>query len=174
LIAWAVLLLAALAPGTVRATEQPNILFIFADDQCYETIHALGNEEIETPNLDRLVQEGTVFTHAYNMGAWHGAVCVASRTSLNTGRTVWRARALEPRLNEELQAGRFWGQLLKAAGYETYMTGKWHVKADATKAFDHTIHVRPGMPPTVPEAYQRPVKGQADVWLPWDTFQRAA
>jgi choline-sulfatase len=165
---WMSLAIGMLAAGSLVAAQQPNILFIFADDQCYETIHALGNEEIETPNLDRLVREGTVFTHAYNMGAWHGAVCVASRTSLNTGRTVWRARALENSLNEELKAGRFWGQLLQQAGYETYMTGKWHVKADAAKAFNHTIHVRPGMPRTVPEAYQRPVEGQPDVWLPWD------
>jgi choline-sulfatase len=118
--------------------------FLFADDQCHETIHALGNAKIETPNLDRLAKAGTVFTHAYNMGAWHGAVCMASRTVLNTGRFVWRARALESRLSDEIQARRFWGQLMSDAGYETYMSGKWHVQADASKAFDHTTHIRPG------------------------------
>ena len=48
---------------------KPNILFIFADDQSYETIATLGNEEVSTPNLDRLANSGTAFTNAYNMGA---------------------------------------------------------------------------------------------------------
>lgn len=146
----------------------PNLLFIFADDQSHETIHALGNEEIETPNLDRLVRSGTVFSHAYNMGAWHGAVCVASRTCLNTGRFVWRARDLEPNLKDEARAGRFWSQYLSAAGYETYLSGKWHVQANAAQIFDHTVHIRPGMPPDAPEGYQRPRANQPDVWKPWD------
>ena len=85
-------LLCTLAASTaLRAADKPNILFLFADDQCHETIRALGHTDIDTPNLDRLVARGTTFTHAYNMGSWSGAVCVASRTMLVTGRTVWRA-----------------------------------------------------------------------------------
>jgi arylsulfatase A-like enzyme len=74
--------------------EAPNILFIFADDQCYNTIWELGNKELITPTLDELARQGTVFTTAYNMGGWHGAVCVASRTMLNTGNFLWWAKAL--------------------------------------------------------------------------------
>ena len=74
--------------------KKPNVLFLFADDQCFETIRALGHTDIDTPNLDRLVQRGATFTHAYNMGSWSGAVCVASRTMLITGRSVWRANAI--------------------------------------------------------------------------------
>ena len=74
--------------------EKPNILLLFADDQCYQTIHELGNLEVRTPNLDDLAKQGTVFTTAYNMGGWHGAICVASRTMFNTGRFLWRANAL--------------------------------------------------------------------------------
>ena len=48
--------------------EKPNFLFIFADDMCYELIRELGHTDIDTPNLDRLVRQGTTFTHAYNMG----------------------------------------------------------------------------------------------------------
>ena len=55
------------------ASARPNILFIFADDQSYETVHSLGMDEIETPALDSMVHNGVVFTHAYNMGAWEGA-----------------------------------------------------------------------------------------------------
>src|SRR6516225_8945899 len=58
---------------------KPNILFLFSDDQRADTIAALGNEHIQTPNLDRLVQQGTVCSRAYCMGALQGAVCVPSR-----------------------------------------------------------------------------------------------
>ena len=54
--------------GGVPETK-PNIVFIFADDQCFDTIAALGNKEIKTPNLDRLARQGTSFINAYNMGA---------------------------------------------------------------------------------------------------------
>jgi arylsulfatase A-like enzyme len=126
--------------------KKPNILFIFADDQSYSTIHALGNEEIHTPTLDKLANSGVTFTHAFNMGAWNGAVCVASRAMLNTGRFLWRAHQYEDRQQDLADRGEMWGQLMQKAGYETYMTGKWHVKTDAQKLFDHVVHVRPGMP----------------------------
>ena len=87
---WLALILAA--PFFSNAADKPNILFIFADDQCYETIGALGYTDIDTPNLDRLVKGGTSFTRAYNMGSWSGAVCVASRHMLITGRFIWRAQ----------------------------------------------------------------------------------
>ena len=64
----------------------PNIMFVFADDQRAGTIHALGNDEIITPNLDKLVAEGMSFTHAYIMGSYSGAVCQPSRAMLLTGK----------------------------------------------------------------------------------------
>ena len=150
--------------------RKPNILFIFADDQCFETLRSLGCDDIYTPHLDRLVRRGVTFTHAYNQGAWHGAVCVASRTMLNTGRFLWIARDLEPNLKEETRAGRFWSQYMKQAGYETYMSGKWHVKGIKPEdIFDHVKDVRPGMPNQTPEGYNRPIEGQPDPWIPWDT-----
>ena len=81
-----------LALGQAHAKAKPNVLFLFADDQCFETIGALGLTDIDTPNLDRLVNRGTHFTRAYNMGSWSGAVCVASRHMLITGRHIWRAQ----------------------------------------------------------------------------------
>jgi len=149
--------------------DRPNVLFIFADDQCFETLHALGHDLIETPNLDRLVERGVTFTEAYNQGSWSGAVCVASRTMLNTGRFLWRANRVYHTAEQERQAGRFWSEYMKAAGYDTYMTGKWHVRADAQKAFDHVTNVRGGMPNQTREGYNRPIEGQPDPWSPWDT-----
>ena len=159
-----------LAPTGVRAADEskPNFVFIFADDQCYETIAAFGHTDIDTPNLDRLVKAGTTFTHAYNMGSYSGAVCVASRNMLNTGRFLWHAQRLHNQAEQERQAGRFWSEYLKRAGYGTYFTGKWHVQAKADKAFDHASHVRPGMPNQTETGYNRPLPGKPDPWSPSD------
>ena len=95
--------------------ERPNVLFLFADDYTYEAIGALGLVDVETPNLDRLYRRGTAFSHAYNMGSWSGAVCVASRCMLVTGRTLWDAHAIYDETDAERRAGRFW-PLLHEAG----------------------------------------------------------
>ena len=161
--------LQAVAAAAQKAEQaKPNILFLFADDQCYDTIRALGNSEIETPNLDRLVRRGVTFTRAYNQGSWSGAVCVASRTMLNTGRFLWKANDVYDSSEEERASGRFWSEYMKQAGYKTYFTGKWHVKANPQKAFDVTAHVRGGMPNQTAAGYDRPHEGQADPWSPSD------
>ena len=166
----AVAILAFLGPSG-RAEEQrekPNVLFIFADDQCFNTVRATGNDEIETPNLDRLVRGGTTFTHAYNQGSWSGAVCVASRCMLVTGRFIWKAQKVYSKVEQERSAGRFWPEYMKKAGYETYFTGKWHVRAPADRAFDHARNVRGGMPKQTKQGYNRPIEGQTDPWSPYD------
>ena len=66
------------------ANKKPNIIFIFSDDQSYETIGINRQQKVITPNLDKLTKEGTTFTHAYNMGAWGPAICLSSRAMLNT------------------------------------------------------------------------------------------
>lgn len=150
-----------------KTLDKPNIIVIFTDDQRYNTIHALGNSQVITPNLDGLVQGGTVFTHAYNMGAWNGAVCVASRAMLLTGMSVWDVKKQEKDYSSLIAKQGFWPQQLKSAGYETYMTGKWHVATDASKLFDHARHIRPGMPNQTPEGYNRPLSPADTLWQPW-------
>jgi choline-sulfatase len=155
-------------PAKGEGDAKPNIVFIFADDQCFDTINALGSEGIQTPNLDQLARRGTTFTHAFNMGSWSGAVCVASRTMLNSGRYVWNAHAIYAQSEQERQQGRWWGEYLKAAGYRTYMTGKWHCKAEAGNSFDVVRDVRPGMPQDTKVGYNRPAADGSDPWSPSD------
>lgn len=154
-----------------QVAGKPNFLFIYTDDQRYNTIHALGNSEIITPNLDKLVQNGTTFTHAFNMGAWHGAVCVASRSMLMTGMSVWDVKEQENDLLKLQEKNEFWSQQLKGAGYETYFSGKWHVNIDVNKVFDHVRNVRPGMALQNQAGYNRPLSPQDTLWQPWDAKQ---
>jgi arylsulfatase A-like enzyme len=161
--------LTGLSQAQQAGGEKPNFIFIFSDDQRYDLIGALGHPEVLTPNLDRLVNEGATFTHAYNMGAWNGAVCVASRAMMISGLSVWDAQAQEKNFQQMADDGQFWPQLLQKSGYETYMTGKWHVKADAESIFQNVVHVRPGMPNQTPEGYSRPKSPADTVWQPWDT-----
>ncbi len=130
----------------IETPQKPNIVFVFADDMTYTAINALGNTEVKTPNLDRLVHQGTTFTHTYNMGAWNGAVCAASRAMIISGRSVWDVDNFRQGWKENKNFDKTWGKLMEGAGYETYMTGKWHVDAPADSVFQNVVHVRPGMP----------------------------
>ncbi len=170
LIAATVFVISQTATGNLLRADgtkaQPNILFIFADDHSYDSIHETGNDEIETPNIDEIAKAGTRFNFAYNMGGWNGALCIASRTMLNSGRFMWNANRLN--LKEEQASDRLWSLQMKSAGYETYFTGKWHVKLKPADIFDHVGSVRGGMPKQTPAGYKRPVEGKPDKWSPYD------
>jgi len=152
-----------------KLIDKPNILFIFTDDQRYNTISAIGDKNLITPNLDKLATSGVTFTHSYNMGAWHGAICVASRAMLNTGLSVWHAKKAEPNFSDLVANRQFWSQRMKDLGYDTYFSGKWHVKANANELFDNVRHIRPGMPNQTRGGYNRPKDSSDESWLPWDT-----
>ncbi|HEX5026252.1 MAG TPA: sulfatase-like hydrolase/transferase [Agriterribacter sp.] len=177
-----------------NSQTKPNIILLLTDDQTYTAIHALGNTEIITPNMDRLVRMGTSFTNAHNMGAWGGAVCVASRAMLISGRTVWHAKQITKSWQKGDSTDKTWGKLMEQGGYNTYMTGKWHVDAAPGKVFQVAKDVRPGMPgdhwnllkmekPTeeqikngdtkvkyiMPVGYNRPLHENDDSWTPYDT-----
>ncbi|WP_205760853.1 sulfatase-like hydrolase/transferase [Luteolibacter luteus] len=149
-----------------RAAEKPNVLVLFADDMAWKTVRSLGHEDIDTPNLDRLAARGTTFTHAYNPGGWHGAICVASRTMLMTGRPLWQAKAAEPRLGPDfVERGKMWPQQMAAQGYRTCFAGKWHIETPHKPLFNQVGHFRKGgMAPDAQNAYFRPEEGKPDTW----------
>ncbi len=165
-----ILLLVLSMACTKTKVEQgkPNIIFLFADDQCYSTINSLGNSEVITPTLDKMVESGVTFTHAYNMGGWNGAVCVASRAMLNSGRFLWRASRTESRFTTPEISSQFWGNLMGNAGYQTFMAGKWHVKLNPDSCFQTTGSIRAGMPSQTKEGYNRPLSENDTTWRPWD------
>lgn len=151
------------------SVERPNILFIFADDQSFNTIHALGNDVIKTPNLDRLVDHGATFTQAFNMGGWNGAICVASRAMMFTGRTIWNAHEADSLMKKDQYDQPLWSQLFENEGYNTFMSGKWHITVGADQVFGDARHIRPGMPNQTEAGYNRPLNPEDHNWLPWDT-----
>ena len=109
----------------VTAKRPPNVLWICADQQRYDTIGALGNPYVRTPNLDRLVREGVAFTHAY----CQSPICTPSRGSFLTGMYPSTVHAC-------MNGNEYWGdaaplvtKTLADAGYDGGMSGKLHLSA---------------------------------------------
>ncbi len=105
-----------------RAAPPPNILFLLSDDQRWDTLGAMGNRLIKTPNLDALARRGTLFTnHAVTT-----AICMSSRASIMTGlHTRCHGTVEFNRQYTRDQLSRIYPVLLRRAGYRTGFIGKW-------------------------------------------------
>ena len=149
--------------------NRPNVVLVFMDDW---THWALTSSQVHTPNLDRLAARGTTFTHAMNQGSWTGAVCVAARAMLVSGRSLFHAEAAVEDGSEAPLLGGAFG----AAGYRTFFTGKWHNPLDALRRSYQEIGPYAGamlMPARLPDGSQdigRPAPGNA--WDPSDPAGR--
>ncbi len=107
-------------PGGSGTASRPNILFLFADDQRADTIAAHGNPRVKTPNIDKLVANGTSFRNNYTFGGNSGAVCVPSRAMLMSGKTWFHIDTVA------LKDVKLMPELFGENGYSTFGTGKWH------------------------------------------------
>jgi len=125
--------------GAISAADRPNIVFILADDLGWSDLACYGDKFHETPNIDRLAEQGMRFTDAYAACA----VCSPTRASIMTGKyparlhlTDWLP-GLPDRPNHQLsrpQIQKFLpleeytvAEALKAGGYQTGFFGKWHL-----------------------------------------------
>ena len=117
--------------------RRPNFLFLFTDDQRADTVGALGNLVIKTPNLDAIARSGFVFRNAYCLGGNVPAVCSPSRNMLLSGRAYfrWEGRLAPPEPANLPDA-------MKQLGYFTYHHGKrGNTAADIHPRFDITKYV---------------------------------
>ncbi|HBF16908.1 MAG TPA: choline-sulfatase [Verrucomicrobiales bacterium] len=105
--------------------KRPNFIFLFADDQKANTIAAHGNQHIRTPNLDQLVERGFSFRNNYCAGSFSGAVCVASRAMLMTGKQ-WLNLPKKNRSSNWGDAKLLPSYLTQQGGYRSHIIGKWH------------------------------------------------
>lgn len=103
-----------------HARRAPNVLLIVSDDQRPDTIRALGNSAIHTPNLDQLVGQGTTFTRAIAANP----ICVPSRAEIMTGCDGFRngIGVDRAKINPDLVR---WADCMRQAGYHAWYVGKW-------------------------------------------------
>jgi len=117
------------AAQTSGKTTTPNIVYILADDMGIDSVSTLNSMSgVSTPNIDKLVKQGMVFTDAHS----GSAVCSPTRYGVLTGRYSWRTRMkagivnkwAPPLIAEDRLTV---GKMLQKAGYHTACIGKWHL-----------------------------------------------
>ncbi|MDZ8201676.1 sulfatase-like hydrolase/transferase [Microbacterium sp. SSW1-59] len=123
-------------------STRPNVLFVMTDQQRFDTLAALGNEDISTPNLDRLVNRGAVFDNAYATCP----VCVPSRYSILSGaqptRTGVYENSVEPGTHDAIveRVGPYLATAMGDLGYRTWGIGKFHtIPWDADSGFEFQL-----------------------------------
>lgn len=130
----------------MSSSEQPNILFVFTDQQSQRGVGCYGNPHVRTPHIDALAADGVRFANSYCAAP----VCGPSRAALVTGRFGHEVGVVvnEQGLNPDAVT---MGEVFRDAGYATAWAGKWHVpngyprtKPEQVRGFEYL----PPEPPT--------------------------
>ncbi len=116
------LLLMLVMVGTAAA-RQPNVILIMCDDMGYEGVSAYGSPDYKTPVLDKLAAEGMLFNHCYSQ-----PICTPSRVQIMTGKYNLRNYTKFGQLRTSETT---FGNLMRSAGYETAIAGKWQLGGDS-------------------------------------------
>lgn len=122
-----------------KSSKKPNIIFVLADDLGYGDLGCYGQKMIQTPNIDRMAQEGMRFTDHYA----GSTVCAPSRCCLMTGKHAGHARIRSNARFPLRPEDRTVAELLKKAGYTTGIIGKWGLGQESStgtpnnKGFDY-------------------------------------
>jgi len=150
------------AAGASNADDRPNIIFILVDDMGWSDIGAYGGE-IDTPNIDRLADQGIRFTQFYN-----AAKCNTSRAALLTGIHAQQSDMMK---HKKIRHAVTLGEVLQPAGYRTLASGKHHSQDNLfDRGFDHYYGLRDGGSNFWNPGEQRPgepvpgSKGRVRVW----------
>ncbi|MDB4583061.1 sulfatase [Draconibacterium sp.] len=136
LILFGVILFGCGAPQKEEA-QKPNILYIMSDDHAYQAISAYGYGLNETPNIDRLADEGAIFTRA----TVTNSICAPSRAVLLTGKHSFKNGKVDNVQPFDWNQPNF-PKLMQANGYQTAMIGKIHLDG-LPQGFDFSM-VLPG------------------------------
>ena len=121
----------AIAQTTKAKINQPNIIFIMADDHASHALSCYGSKINKTPNLDRLAKEGMRFSNCFCTNS----ICAPSRAVILTGKYSHINGVIDNRVKFDGGQQTF-PKLLQKAGYETAVIGKWHLKTNPT-GFDY-------------------------------------
>ena len=118
-------------PAEKPVESRANILFVFTDDHAAQAISAYGSRINRTPNIDRIAREGVLFRNCFVTNS----ICAPSRAVILTGK---HSHLNGVPTNRETFDGaqQTFPKLLRQAGYQTAIIGKWHLKSDPT-GFDY-------------------------------------
>ena len=128
----AFLLAGQMAAVAAETKARPNILFIFSDDHAYQAIGAYGSKIGKSPNLDRLASEGMRFQHCLVTNS----ICGPSRAVVMTGKYSHLNGFWDNNKSRFDGTQQTFSKLLRKAGYQTAIVGKWHLITDPT-GFDY-------------------------------------